>query len=311
MRNLALLTAALTLGFAGTLVLAQPANQPATQPASQPARGRGARGGGGAGGGGADPDANLVLVRPADSPGLGKPMELPKPDADGFISMFNGKDLTGWDALPNFWSVKDGVIDCVETADPGGNIQSDLIWLDSKEHPEKYANFELRVKYRWITHGRNGNSGIQIRGKINNEATKHVAGYQLDTDPGNSYDGGLYDESNGSGQHRSGQGPHMGPRGFKAVYPADGGAVQLTPLAENAETLRGLIKPPGGDFNDAVLIADGPRMTISINGHLFSDTTDEYPTALKSGIIALQQHAGNKMEVQFKDIKIKFLAATK
>src|SRR5689334_6264018 len=98
MRKQALLTALLTLGFAGSFALAQPATRgaaPGTQPATQPGRGRGARGGGGAAA--SDMDANLVLVRPTDSPGLGKTMELPKPDAEGFISMFNGKDLTGWD----------------------------------------------------------------------------------------------------------------------------------------------------------------------------------------------------------------------
>jgi hypothetical protein len=79
----------------------------------------------------------LCSPAPTNSPGLGQPMELPRPDAEGFSAMFNGKDLTGWDALPNFWSVKDGVIDCVETSEPGGNIQSDLIWMDSQQHPEK------------------------------------------------------------------------------------------------------------------------------------------------------------------------------
>ena len=29
--------------------------------------------------------------------------------AAGFKSMFNGKDLTGWDGLEGFWTVKDGV----------------------------------------------------------------------------------------------------------------------------------------------------------------------------------------------------------
>ena len=30
---------------------------------------------------------------------------LPKRDADGFITLFNGHDLTGWTGLPGFWSV--------------------------------------------------------------------------------------------------------------------------------------------------------------------------------------------------------------
>ena len=35
---------------------------------------------------------------------------LPKRDADGFITLFNGHDLTGWTGLPGFWSVTDGSI---------------------------------------------------------------------------------------------------------------------------------------------------------------------------------------------------------
>ncbi len=28
-------------------------------------------------------------------------------DPDGFITLFNGKDLTGWKGLDDYWSVKD------------------------------------------------------------------------------------------------------------------------------------------------------------------------------------------------------------
>ena len=51
-------------------------------------------------------------ARPAPSrvewPKDKKVPELPKPDADGFIPLFNGKDLTNWEGLDGFWSVKDG-----------------------------------------------------------------------------------------------------------------------------------------------------------------------------------------------------------
>jgi hypothetical protein len=239
---------------------------------------------------------------------LGTTAELPAPDADGFISMFNGKDLTGWDALPGFWSVKNGVIDCVETMEKEGNVQSDLIWIDSKEHPEKYANFELKAKFRWLSHS--GNSGIQFRSKINNTATKHVGGYQADMDPANAYTGALYDESGVAGKRENGVGgPHMGPRAHKVTYGSDGGAAKAEPLAENDQALVASLKTVGGDFNDMDVVADGPHITIKVNGHLFCEVVDENPRALKDGIIAFQQHAGAQMEVQFKDPQIKFLPA--
>ncbi len=40
----------------------------------------------------------------------------PKADAEGFVSLFNGKDLTGWSGLPDYWEVKDGVISGHETS---------------------------------------------------------------------------------------------------------------------------------------------------------------------------------------------------
>ena len=48
--------------------------------------------------------ASLALAQ--DKPQV----ELPKPDADGWISLFNGKDLTGWEGNPAIWRVVDGYI---------------------------------------------------------------------------------------------------------------------------------------------------------------------------------------------------------
>src|SRR5690348_15559367 len=41
--------------------------------------------------------------------------EIPAAGADGWITLFNGKDLTGWEGLEGFWSVVDGAIQCAET----------------------------------------------------------------------------------------------------------------------------------------------------------------------------------------------------
>lgn len=251
-------------------------------------------------------DSAMVFIRPSESPGLGKEMNKLVADKDGFISMFNGKDLTGWDALPRFWSVKDGLIDCVEGPEKGDNIQSNLVWIDSQKNPEKYANVEIHVQYRWLSRG--GNSGVQVRGVMNVDSTKHIAGYQADMDPMNNYTGGIYDESALSGRRTKNiQGPHIAPRGFKIAYPADGGEGKATPLADDAAKLATYLKPVGQEFNELVIIAQGSRVTVKINGHVFSEMIDENPGALKNGIVAFQQHAGAGMQIQFKDPKIKFL----
>ena len=44
-----------------------------------------------------------------------------------------------------------------------------------------------------------------------------------------------------------------------------------------AQTLAALVKPVRGDFNDLVIIADGPHITIKVNDHLFSEVIDNTP----------------------------------
>src|SRR5207244_3423415 len=48
----------------------------------------------------------LGQLRASDQP----PPPLPAPDADGWISLFNGKDLAGWDGDPAVWRVENGAI---------------------------------------------------------------------------------------------------------------------------------------------------------------------------------------------------------
>ena len=81
---------------------------------------------------------------------------LPKPDADGFIALFNGKDLTGWDGNPKFWSVRDGAITGQTTAENPTKGNTFLIYTGGD-----VDNFELRFKYKIV----GGNSGVQYRSK--------------------------------------------------------------------------------------------------------------------------------------------------
>ena len=100
--------------------------------------------------------------------------------ADGFVPLFNGKNLDGWDGDPRLWSVKDGMI--------VGSTEG--VSLDHNEFlisKQKYANFILRVDMKL----RNHNSGIQFRSQAHPEWV--VSGYQADAAE-NNYWGCLYDE---------------------------------------------------------------------------------------------------------------------
>jgi hypothetical protein len=83
-----------------------------------------------------------------------KPAEETKPFElePGFRSLFNGKDLTGWEGsgkdVEKSWVVIDGTLRCTGKSGP---------WLRSKE---EFGDFELRLEYR-VT--KEGNSGIYIR----------------------------------------------------------------------------------------------------------------------------------------------------
>ena len=127
------------------------------------------------------------------------PSTQPAPDSDGFISLFNGKDLTGWEGLPGFWSVEDGVIDGTETK--ATSKQTFLVLSASKTNPEKFANFELRLTYRFA--GPAGNSGVQIRSKMMIPESYRVGGYQVDSDTVRPYDGNLYDEGDQAGGRKN------------------------------------------------------------------------------------------------------------
>jgi hypothetical protein len=216
--------------------------------------------------------------------------ELPKADADGFITIFNGKDLTGWGGLDGFWSVKDGVISGHETKE--GSKQTFLTLTYTK-----VSDFELHIKYKFVTP--DGNSGIQFRSKLMDPATWRVGGYQADCDAKVGYDGSIYDEAGIAG----GRGT-MSNRGEKTTWDADNKR-HNDKLSESGDALKGFIK--ANDWNDVILTAQGNHIVYTINGHVTTDLTDESPKALKEGVLALQLHQGYTMEVQFKDIRIKLL----
>src|SRR5689334_18317778 len=125
----------------------------------------------------------------ADKPKETPVAELPMPDANGFINLFNGKDLTYWEGYPGYWSVKDDAITGSETSDK--SLHTFLVLSASKADPAKFANFEIHFSYRWTEKGRGGNSGLQFRSKIVDEKTYKVGGYQADIDVNGRYDGGF------------------------------------------------------------------------------------------------------------------------
>ena len=226
----------------------------------------------------------------------------------GFKSLFNGKDLTGWEGLPGYWSVRDGALTGQTTAEKPLKSNTFLIYRGGEP-----ANFELRVQFRLT--GQNpqgsGNSGIQYRSKIVDAAGFVVGGYQADIDSTGKYAGMLYEEK--------GRGIVMGP-GEKIKI----GATTMVDDAKkkgaqrpktDVEKLPGATPPAEilaayklGEWNEMTIIANGNHLQHFINGKLTADVIDASTThAAKSGVLAFQIHVGPPMTVQFKDVKLKTL----
>jgi len=211
----------------------------------------------------------------------------------GFVKIFNGKDLTGWDGNPKLWSVQDGAITGQTTADNPAKRNTFLIWTNGT-----VGDFELRCSFKLVPGDSKGfaNSGVQYRSKEVDPSYWVVHGYQADMEAGPNYTGILYEEG--------GRGI-LAQRGEKVVIGADGKKQVVGSVGKAAEIEASVKK---GDWNDYVIIAKGNHLQQFVNGKQTIDVVDEdQAKRAMSGILALQLHAGPPMMAQFKDLRLKKL----
>lgn len=132
---------------------------------------------------------------------------------------------------------------------------------------EPFGDFVLSLSFRLV--GGEGNSGVQLR-SVRIPGTE-MSGYQADI--GESYWGSLYDES----------------RRNKTLAPA---------------SKRALDKINEDGWNHYMIRAFGDRIVLHLNGAVSVDYREDDPKIARDGLIALQVHGGDPMEVHFKDIQI-------
>jgi len=197
------------------------------------------------------------------------------PEPSDMKSLFNGKDLTGWDGDTRLWSVKDGVIHGETTKENAANGNTFIIWQDGSgiQYRSKHIT-EGNVRNKWVVRG--------YQHEIRNEVKlPNVSGF-------------IYDEGGKRGR--------ICLVGEKATWDADG--KKVTGSLIDAAGYEKLFKLD--DWNEVVIIAKGNHIQHYMNGRLVLDFTDNAPDlALSEGILALQLHAGSPMWVEFKDIRIK------
>lgn len=99
-------------------------------------------------------------------------------------SLFNGKDLSGWEIYgTEKWGVQDGLLVCESGPDKQYGYLATV---------KEYKDFELEVDFKQSA---NGNSGVFFRSNI--EGTK-ISGWQVEVAPPKHDTGGIY-ESYGRG----------------------------------------------------------------------------------------------------------------
>jgi len=216
---------------------------------------------------------------------------------DGWVSMFNGKDLSDWDGDPRYWSVKDGTIHGETTPENPLRSNSFIVWRGGE-----LSDFELKIKFRLL----GGNSGVQYRSK---EVDKWViSGYQAEVINNPEMAGFLY--------HEKGRGWLVNV-GDLMVIDENGKKEVIGNVSDANELIKaGFYKEK--DWNEYHIIAQGNHIKHYLNGYQTMELIDndrvvdpadpkDRKGAARQGLLALQIHVGPPMVVEFKDIYVREL----
>lgn len=195
----------------------------------------------------------------------------------GFIPLFNGKDLAGWvygrrgageHKTGKGYQVENGVL--FSTAEDGGNLYTE----------KEYGDFVLRFDFRLTE---NANNGIGIRAPLSGDAAYAGIEIQVLDDSGSKY---------------------------QALRPAQyhGSVYDVFPAK------RGFQKPVG-EWNSQEIAARGRRITVVLNGTTIVDAnldevTDEAVLQKHPGLKNTRGHIGllgHGTRVEFRNIRIKEL----
>lgn len=188
---------------------------------------------------------------------------------EGFESLFNGKDLTGWEGKGGLWVVEKGML----IGRSAGLKQNEF--LGTKE---SFKDFQIKFRFQLVGVPGKGmiNSGCQFWSQRVPNSTE-AKGYQADI--GDGWWGALYDES----------------RRNKVLVKPDPAVIEK------------LIKK--NQWNDYTVTAKGDKITLEINGTQTVEWTETEPAekVARDGRIFFQVHSGAPLEIRLKDIRIKKL----
>jgi hypothetical protein len=231
------------------------------------------------------------------STGFTEPEPMDFADHRGYVPLFDGVSLKGWDGNPKFWRAEGGAIVGESTVDnPSGNTYIAYRDVVAKDFTLK---FEIKVEGT-------GGSGLQYRSKtglpwlrpIPANVTANVGpvnlawmmtGPQADFWPSQIYTGQFYSENTPMGI--------MAFRG-QVVEGAGLGAKRLMgTIGERAE-LGKLVKM--NDWNEYTVIARGGTFIHIVNGRLMAVMVDDDPESSNNqpGIFGIEIEATTKVSVR-------------
>lgn len=205
----------------------------------------------------------------------------------GFVSLFDGKTLDGWQGDRTIWSVEDGAINGRTAA---GRLKENnfLVWKDQVE------DFELRLKFRLD----GGNSGIYYHAQKRRPGQTGgdpLVGTQADFDASGRWTGVIMEYLLRG---------VLAERGEKVVIDEQGKKQVIGSVGDPAELLKAV---HDNQWNDYTVIAEAGKVKLAINGVTMCELEDRNPERLVHGWLALQVHVGPPMRVQFKDIYLRRL----
>ncbi len=218
-----------------------------------------------------------------------------EPDDDaGFVPIFDGKSLTGWDGDMTFWRAENGEIVGETTPEKVVKTNSFLIWRGGT-----VKDFELKVEFRLS----GTNSGIQYRSIELPDAGKWVLkGYQADIDFSGQYLGNVHEERGRKPGHVV-----LAKRGMVTRI-SDGPKYKTLATIADGTLLKGVVNING--WNRYHIIARGPVLIQIINGQLMGMTIDEdVKNFVPEGLLGFQMHVGPPFKIEYRNILYKKLGS--
>lgn len=195
----------------------------------------------------------------------------------GEVSLFNGKDMTGWKAvlpdgkggmgkMEDTFSVKDGVM--IDKGQPIGYIRTE----------KDYTNFVLKLEWRFDPAKGAGNSGVLLRMVGEDKVWPKSVEAQLES--GNAGDFWNIDnvKMTVAKERTNGRNTRMDPAAVKAAG--------------------GKIERPLGEWNEYEIVCDHGTVILSVNGVELNRATD---VEVVPGKICLQAEGA---EIHFRNIRL-------